>query len=1028
VMDTDALGAKMPVARHAGCTGRWPPSAVLRVWLLLAALCAPGVAADPATVGTEAEAALGNLAMRKGICVVLGLPRSDGARFVTDLARSSEFLIYFQSPDVAEAAEVRADAEAARFLGERIFVDRGDWQRIHLAGNLATAVLVARSAEGSVARQELLRVLHPGGTAFLGGRTIAKPFPEETDDWGHPYHGPDNNPQSTDEIARAPYLTQFIADPKFCPSPAVTVASGGRVFRAFGHLSHKLNQNAMLNTLIAVNAYNGTRLWRRPLREGFMVLRNTLIATPDTLYLADDESCKLLDAATGELKGEIVLPPQYDGGTVWKWMALEDGVLYALVGGKETAAPVLRSTVFGLGHWPRANWPGFDYADPGTAWGQGRAFLAIDPKTKRVLWRHREQDFLDTRAVCMKDGQIFFLSPGRSLGCLSAASGQVLWRTSDPELLEAIGPLFPAEPRWTGLSPLPYAKCNKKLLLLSGPRIPRVVAVSTEDGRLVWQREVPLNDAGSVHLVLREDALYAVGSPGGLGSFSMEYDTGKVVAQFPGRRACTVATGSVDSIFYRATGGTIRLDVATGAAEHMAPMRPPCYEGVVISDGLLHWGAWKCGCQLSLYGHICLGPAGRSLSSPRSDEPRLESGRGDTGLVEELAVEPGDWPSYRGNSQRTSVTTTSVARRVAQLWAFESPSAGVPTAPVAAGGLVFVADQSGIVRALNASDGQPRWKVYTGGPVFFPPAIWEGRLYVGSADGRVYALEATTGRMLWALRVAPIHRWIPVFGKLISTWPVAGGVVVEDGVVYAAAGIAHYDGTHVYALDAVTGEVRWHNDTSGALSAEANNGISLQGGLYLRDGELRFAGGNTYDVASYDLATGECTSTPRAQLSSAFRTAFSPYYPEHGQYLSLNHSLDDGKTLNYTVEYSGAQHSTLALLGPRPADAGVLAPDWRILPRREGQGARPPVLWEYESDPKFNSFVVARDILLAAGQGSSAEGESPFLAAISIEDGSEIWREELPAAVVRGGTAVDHEARIFASLQDGRVLCFTGAG
>lgn len=88
-----------------------------------------------------------------------------------------------------------------------------------------------------------------------------------------------NNPQSADQVARAPYLTQYLADPKFCPSPAVTVAVGGRIFRACGHLAHRANQNALLNTLLAVNAYNGTILWQRPLSQGFMILRNTITRT-----------------------------------------------------------------------------------------------------------------------------------------------------------------------------------------------------------------------------------------------------------------------------------------------------------------------------------------------------------------------------------------------------------------------------------------------------------------------------------------------------------------------------------------------------------------------------------------------------------------------------------------------------------------------------------------------------------------------------------------------------------------------------
>ena len=114
----------------------------------------------------------------------------------------------------------------------------------------------------------------------------------------------------------------------------------------------------------------------------------------------------------------------------------------------------------------------------------------------------------------------------------------------------------------------------------------------------------------------------------------------------------------------------------------------------------------------------------------------------------------------------------------------------MPTAPVVAGGVVFIGDRAGLVQAIDA-DGQQKWKAYTGGAVYFPPAAARGRVYAGSADGWVYAFEAATGRRLWRFRIGPANRRIPVYGKLISTWPVAGGVLVHKGVVYAAAGIAH---------------------------------------------------------------------------------------------------------------------------------------------------------------------------------------------------------------------------------------------
>ena len=44
------------------------------------------------------------------------------------------------------------------------------------------------------------------------------------------------------------------------------------------------------------------------------------------------------------------------------------------------------------------------------------------------------------------------------------------------------------------------------------------------------------------------------------------------------------------------------------------------------------------------------------------------------------------------------------------------------------------------------------------------------------------------------------------------------GVVKQTANAYAAAGIASWDGTHVYALDAATGKIRWQNNTSGRLA------------------------------------------------------------------------------------------------------------------------------------------------------------------------------------------------------------------
>jgi outer membrane protein assembly factor BamB len=435
-----------------------------------------------------------------------------------------------------------------------------------------------------------------------------------------------------------------------------------------------------------------------------------------------------------------------------------------------------------------------------------------------------------------------------------------------------------------------------------------------------------------------------------------------------------------------------------------------------------------CGCALSIYGNVCLAPVGHAEADVATDDAQPEPGDGDRTQVERFEIEPDDWPTYLGDNQRSSVTQIAINKKVQHHWTFRPPSADRITAPVTAGESVFFGDDSGILWALRAKDGAVRWKAYTGGAIFFPPAIWRGRLFAGSSDGYVYAIEAATGRRLWRFRAAPLERRIPVYGKLISTWPLAGGVVVAEGrassggansggVVYAAAGIADYDGTYVYALDAITGKVIWCNDSSGTISQTVRSGISLQGSLSVQGDELRFCGGTVYPTARYNLRTGQCLNQPSEQIQSRRPSAFSAYYPRYGQFMSLSHRLADGSVLSYQASPQGDRHTRLALLKPKsvskPGSNSTAVR--RVAPQQTS-------VWQDGSGRRFNAFVISPTVLLAASQ--DAGGEHPALSAIDIGTGRQIWQEQLTARAVKGGLAVNHHEQIFISLAGGQLHCY----
>ncbi len=952
------------------------------------------------------ESDLKRIGVRRGIVAVIGLPER-GAQHLVDLAKASELTIYFQSSQRDDVQAVQQAADEAGLLGQRLFADHGSSASIQLADNLADCIL---QLQPDTPDAELLRALRPRASAFVGDRELVKPVPDGIDEWTHPFHGPDNNPQSDDQHVRGAFRTQFLSDPKFSPMPEQSVAAGGRVFKAMGHIAHKANQNEMLNTLLCINAYNGTILWKRALSPGFMIHRNTMIATEDALYMGDHESCKVINAETGEVTREITVPEELTDGPVWKWMAMRDGVLYALVGNPEVQVSTQRSARRGLGHWPWGMWDGHDYKDPRTAFGFGRTLVAIDLNSGEVLWNYRDKEFLDARGVCMNDDSIFCFSAERFLLSVNASDGTPRWKNTDQDLLEAVGPNGQAQHYITGYATTAYMKCNNEYLFFAGPQRSKMVVASAKDGSLAWS-----HPDGNLQLVLRDDGIYAAGPESS--GVRLDYDTGDVLGALPTRRACTRATGCADSIFYRTNGGTVRVMTETYAAHHIAPMRPPCQDGVIISNGHLYWGPWMCGCQLSLYGNICLGTANGPARKPV--DSALQKGE----RIDEVEALPSgdDWPSYRANNARSDITKNEIPAGVKLQWQTKISEHDLPTAPVVAGGLVFIADRTGAVRALDAA-GQPVWKFYTAGPVYYPPAVAHDRVYVGSGDGRVYALEAATGRFLWSHRIGPEQRRIPVYSKLISTWPVAGGVVVHDESVFAAAGIAHYDGTYVAKLDARTGELLAGNSDSGALSPEVNSGVSLQGNLAIVGEELQFLAGGVYEVARYDLDNLRCLNTPRAQVTSQFRTAFYPYYPTYGKYLSLDYTCEDGSTICHDASYEGSRFSNLAREAALPA--GETRPRKELARWLQRRGEKPPpTLWKDNTNRRFTSFVVSSDKLLATGHVENAP-ERSFLAAIDVEGGQDVWLEQLPSLAVKGGTAIDRQHRIYVSLENGDLLCF----
>ena len=145
------------------------------------------------------------------------------------------------------------------------------------------------------------------------------------------------------------------------------------------------------------------------------------------------------------------------------------------------------------------------------------------------------------------------------------------------------------------------------------------------------------------------------------------------------------------------------------------------------------------------------------------------------------------------------------AGRVAQpAWTFKTAGA-IWSSPAEAGNTVYFGSIDGIIYALKADSGKQVWQFKTNGPVMGAPTI-EGRyLYELSDDGSLYKLERRTGKLLWQFDThgGPVVR--DLAGRYDTTTSAA---TVADGTVF----IGSAD-KRLYAVDAQSGREKWHFDT-----------------------------------------------------------------------------------------------------------------------------------------------------------------------------------------------------------------------
>jgi quinohemoprotein ethanol dehydrogenase len=271
---------------------------------------------------------------------------------------------------------------------------------------------------------------------------------------------------------------------------------------------------------------------------------------------------------------------------------------------------------------------------------------------------------------------------------------------------------------------------------------------------------------------------------------------------------------------------------------------------------------------------------------------------------------PGEWLTYGRtySEQRYSPLTQINDRNVGRLglgwyydiagdrWAQEST-------PLIVGGVMYLTTAWSRVVALDAASGRRLW-------VFDPHvprsadahgccgvanrgvAVWRGRVYVGTYDGRLIALDSRSGMPLWSVRTADYTKGYTITGAPIV---VTGRVIIGNGGgEFATRG-------YVTAYDARTGKEDWRFYTvpgrPGAKDEATSDSVldriarPTWHGKYWKFG----GGGNVWDAMSYDpaldlLYIGTGNGSPwngsvRGPGDNLFITSIVALRPQSGRYV-----------------------------------------------------------------------------------------------------------------------------------------------
>ena len=226
-----------------------------------------------------------------------------------------------------------------------------------------------------------------------------------------------------------------------------------------------------------------------------------------------------------------------------------------------------------------------------------------------------------------------------------------------------------------------------------------------------------------------------------------------------------------------------------------------------------------------------------------------------------------DWPGFGRTygEQHFSPLTLIDSRNVGRLglaWYIDLPPGNAATEPVEVGGVLYYTQGLSVVHAVDAATGKELWRFdpHSGEQAGLGLRFswgshglcwWNGKVYIGTEDGRLIALDGKTGKPVWSVQHA-----IKGGGQFIGAAPRAlgGKIIVGQG-----GGDFSYARGYTTAYDAETGKLLWRFYTVPGDPAKGfeNQAMAMAAKTWTGQWWKWGRGGEPWNAFAYDAANNQ---------------------------------------------------------------------------------------------------------------------------------------------------------------------------